>query len=50
MRFTRIDSVLETWRIVKDILNNESPVHPYFVGTWGPDNSDGLVGGNWIDL
>ena len=50
MRFTRIDSVLETWRIVKDILNNESPVHPYFVGTWGPDNSDELVGGNWIDL
>jgi glucose-6-phosphate 1-dehydrogenase len=50
MRFTRIDSVLETWRIVQGILNGEAPVHPYFVGTWGPDNADDLVGGRWIDL
>jgi len=50
MRFTRIDSVLETWRIVQGILNGEAPVHPYFVGTWGPDNADELVGGHWIDL
>ena len=50
MRFTRIDSVLETWRIVSGVLNGEAPVHPYFVGSWGPDNADDLVGGHWIDL
>jgi glucose-6-phosphate 1-dehydrogenase len=50
MRFTRIDSVLETWRIVQNVLNNEAAVHPYFVGSWGPDNADELVGGQWIDL
>ena len=50
MRFTRIDSVLETWRIVQNVLNGEAPVHPYFVGSWGPDNADDLIGGSWIDL
>ena len=50
MRFTRIDSVLETWRIVQGVINGEAPVHPYFVGSWGPDNADDLVGGQWIDL
>jgi glucose-6-phosphate 1-dehydrogenase len=50
MRFTRIDSVLETWRIVQAVLNGEVPVHPYFVGSWGPESANELVGGQWIDL
>ncbi len=50
MRFTRIDSVLETWRIVSGIINREPHLSPYFTGTWGPEKSDELVGGSWIEL
>jgi glucose-6-phosphate 1-dehydrogenase len=50
MRFTRIDSVLETWRIVANVINGEAALYPYFVGSWGPDRADDIVGGKWIDL
>ncbi len=50
MRFTRIDSVLETWRILEGVINNETPVHPYFKGTWGPGKVDELVPQGWIEL
>jgi glucose-6-phosphate 1-dehydrogenase len=50
LRFTRIDSVLETWRIVKDILNNEPHIYPYFKGTWGPEKADEIIPGGWISL
>jgi glucose-6-phosphate 1-dehydrogenase len=50
LRFTRIDSVLETWRIVKDIISGEPHIYPYFKGTWGPEKSDEIVPGGWISL
>jgi glucose-6-phosphate 1-dehydrogenase len=45
-RFTRQDSVEETWRIVEPLLESPPPVQPYEVGSWGPQAADGLVAGN----
>jgi glucose-6-phosphate 1-dehydrogenase len=45
-RFTRQDSVEETWRIVEPLLESPPPVQPYEVGSWGPDAADELVAGN----
>lgn len=50
MRFTRIDSVLETWRIVEGVINNEPHLSPYFKGTWGPERAEDLTNGGWLDL
>jgi len=50
MRFTRIDSVLETWRIVEGIINNEPHLSPYFKGTWGPERADELPHHGWLEL
>jgi len=50
MRFTRIDSVLETWRILENVISGEPALFPYFVGSWGPERANELVGGEWIDL
>ena len=50
MRFTRIDSVLETWRIVEGVINNEPHLSPYFKGTWGPERAEDLTDGGWLDL
>jgi len=50
MRFTRIDSVLETWRIVEGIINNEPHLSPYFKGTWGPERADELPQHGWLEL
>jgi len=36
-RFTRQDSVEESWRIVAPLLERPGRVHPYTPGTWGPD-------------
>ncbi|MGA2164378.1 MAG: glucose-6-phosphate dehydrogenase [Solirubrobacteraceae bacterium] len=44
-RFTRQDSVEETWRIFEPLLNAPPPVHPYAPGTWGPAEADRLVAG-----
>jgi glucose-6-phosphate 1-dehydrogenase len=44
-RFTRQDSVEETWRIFEPLLNAPPPVHPYGPGTWGPKEGDRLVNG-----
>lgn len=49
-RFTRIDSVLESWRILSDVLNGEVPVEPYAKGSWGPDSANAMVRGGWADL
>lgn len=49
-RFTRIDSVLESWRILSDVLNGEVPVEPYAKGSWGPDAANAMVPGGWADL
>ena len=39
-RFTRQDSVQETWRILQPLLDAPPPVHPYAKGSWGPDAAD----------
>jgi glucose-6-phosphate 1-dehydrogenase len=46
-RFTRIDAVLHSWAILDEILNNPDRCHPYFEGTWGPDEADELIPGGW---
>ena len=50
MRFTRIDSVLETWRIVEDVINNEPHLLPYFKGSWGPEAAEELTSDGWLAL
>ena len=50
MRFTRIDSVLETWRIVEGVINNEARLFPYFKGSWGPDRAEELTPNGWLEL
>jgi glucose-6-phosphate 1-dehydrogenase len=44
-RFTRQDSIEETWRIFEPLLDAPPPVHPYAPGTWGPAAGDALVNG-----
>jgi glucose-6-phosphate 1-dehydrogenase len=46
-RFTRIDAVLHSWAILEEVLKNPNRVHPYFEGTWGPDEADELIPGGW---
>ena len=46
-RFTRIDAVLHSWKILDDILKSPTRVHPYFEGTWGPDEAQDMVPGGW---
>ncbi len=50
LRFTRIDSVLETWRIVQNIINNDPHIYPYFKGSWGPEKAEEIVPNGWITL
>jgi glucose-6-phosphate 1-dehydrogenase len=42
-RFTRQDSVEETWRIFQSLLEAPPPVHSYAPGSWGPTEADRLV-------
>ena len=48
-RFTRQDSVEETWRILQPLLDNPPPVHDYEKGSWGPEAANKLVAhyGGW---
>jgi glucose-6-phosphate 1-dehydrogenase len=48
-RFTRQDSVEETWRILQPLLDAPPPVHPYAKGSWGPQAADRLLAdhGGW---
>jgi glucose-6-phosphate 1-dehydrogenase len=45
-RFTRQDSVEETWRILQPLLDSPPPVHGYANGSWGPAEADALVAGH----
>jgi glucose-6-phosphate 1-dehydrogenase len=38
-RFTRQDSVEESWRIVAPLLAKPGPAHPYAPGSWGPQEA-----------
>jgi glucose-6-phosphate 1-dehydrogenase len=44
-RFTRQDSVEETWRVLQPLLDSPLPAHPYAKGSWGPEAADRLVAG-----
>jgi glucose-6-phosphate 1-dehydrogenase len=46
-RFTRIDAVLHSWKILDNILQSPTRVHPYFEGTWGPDEAQEMIPGGW---
>ncbi len=46
-RFTRIDAVLQSWRLLDEILKKPSKLIPYFENTWGPDEGLELVPGGW---
>jgi glucose-6-phosphate 1-dehydrogenase len=46
-RFTRIDAVLHSWKILDDILKSPTRVHPYFEGTWGPEEAQEMIPGGW---
>lgn len=54
-RFTRQDSVEETWRVMQPLLDDPPPVHSYEPGSWGPAEADRLVAGHgrwygpWIE-
>ncbi len=44
-RFTRQDSVEETWRILQPLLDSPPPAHEYARGSWGPGEADELIKG-----
>jgi len=46
-RFTRIDAVLHSWAILEEILKSPHRCHPYFEGTWGPEEAEELIPGGW---
>jgi glucose-6-phosphate 1-dehydrogenase len=45
-RFTRQDSVEETWRVLQPLLDVTSEPHPYPKGSWGPEEAERLVAGH----
>jgi glucose-6-phosphate 1-dehydrogenase len=45
VRFTRQDSVEETWRILQPLLDAPPPVQGYAKGSWGPAPANDLVSG-----
>lgn len=49
-RFTRIDSVLESWRVLENVLSDEAMLYPYFKGSWGPVPAEELVPTGWLPL
>lgn len=49
-RFTRIDSVLESWRVLENVLGEEPMVYPYFKGSWGPAQAHELVPTGWLEI
>ncbi len=49
--FAREDEVEAAWKIVDPILAQDSPVHVYEAGSWGPPQADEMVAhlGGWHD-
>ncbi len=45
LRFSRQDSVEETWRVMQPLLDAPTPVHTYAPGSWGPAAGDELTDG-----
>jgi glucose-6-phosphate 1-dehydrogenase len=46
-RFTRMDMVEESWRIVGDIVDADDAPTAYRPGSWGPDRADDLTEEGW---
>lgn len=46
-RFTRIDSVIQAWKILDKVLESPTKLHPYFANSWGPEESLDLPVGGW---
>jgi glucose-6-phosphate 1-dehydrogenase len=51
MLFARQDAVEAAWEVVRRILDDATPVHPYPRGSWGPADAERLVAaaGGWHD-
>lgn len=51
-RFTRIDAVLESWRILDSALRNPAPIETYVSGSHGPSCANDLIAefGGWNPL
>jgi len=49
--FARQDTVEAMWSIVDPLFGDDSPVHPYAQGSWGPSEADRLLAGRvaWHD-
>lgn len=47
--FTREDAVEAAWAVVEPVLENHHPVHTYKRNSWGPKESDAIIGssGSW---
>ena len=45
-RFTRQDSVEETWRVLQPLLDSPPGVQGYVKDSWGPEEADRLVAGH----
>jgi glucose-6-phosphate 1-dehydrogenase len=49
--FARQDAVERAWEIVMPVLGADTPLHPYWPGSWGPAEADRLPAdsGGWFD-
>jgi len=49
IRFSRQDSIEETWRVMQPLLDAPTPVHTYAPGSWGPAAGDQVTAefGGW---
>jgi glucose-6-phosphate 1-dehydrogenase len=45
IRFSRQDSVEETWRVMQPLLDAPTPVHTYVPGSWGPAAGEEVTDG-----
>jgi len=52
MLFMRDDQDETAWSVIAPILDNDTPVHQYDPGTWGPEQAGRLTAdvGGWLDL
>jgi glucose-6-phosphate 1-dehydrogenase len=44
--FARQDEVMEAWRVVEGLLEDDKPAFRYDRGSWGPPEADDILGEN----